>query len=41
MRIDHILTTSAWTCTRCWVAGSVGSPHQPLIADLQWNGTAK
>lgn len=35
VRIDHILTGSAWRCTRCWVGPFIGSPHRPLIADLQ------
>lgn len=35
VRIDHALTGSGWVCRRCWVAPSVGSPHSPLIAELQ------
>jgi endonuclease/exonuclease/phosphatase family metal-dependent hydrolase len=35
-RIDHILTGPGWECRRCWVGPSVGSPHRPLIADLEW-----
>jgi len=33
-RIDHILATSQWTCRKCWLGNSVGSPHRPLIADF-------
>jgi endonuclease/exonuclease/phosphatase (EEP) superfamily protein YafD len=40
-RIDHILSGDGWVCRRCWVGPDVGSPHRPLIADLQWVGTAK
>jgi endonuclease/exonuclease/phosphatase (EEP) superfamily protein YafD len=35
-RIDHILSTGGIVPRRCWVAGDVGSPHRPLIADLEW-----
>lgn len=34
-RIDHILVGPAWRCERCWVGPDVGSPHRPLIADLE------
>ncbi len=34
-RIDQILAGSAWRCRRCWVGPDVGSPHRPLIADLE------
>jgi endonuclease/exonuclease/phosphatase (EEP) superfamily protein YafD len=36
VRIDHILTGSAFRCRRAWVGPDVGSPHRPLIADLEW-----
>lgn len=35
-RIDHILTGNNWRPVRCWPAEAVGSPHRPLIADLEW-----
>src|SRR5258706_1563810 len=38
VRIDHILSGRAWRCQRCWVGPDVGSPHRPLIADLEWVG---
>jgi endonuclease/exonuclease/phosphatase (EEP) superfamily protein YafD len=34
VRIDHVLCGSAWHCRDCWVGPDVGSPHRPLIADL-------
>ncbi|MBV8781672.1 MAG: endonuclease/exonuclease/phosphatase family protein [Phycisphaerae bacterium] len=34
-RIDHILFGADWRCLRCWVGPDVGSPHRPVIADLQ------
>jgi endonuclease/exonuclease/phosphatase family metal-dependent hydrolase len=34
LRIDHILADSSWKVERCWVGPKVGSPHRPLIADL-------
>lgn len=34
-RIDHVLYSSQWRCTKCWVGPDVGSDHLPLIADLQ------
>ena len=34
-RIDHILASSAWRCRGCWVGPDVGSPHRPVIADLE------
>jgi endonuclease/exonuclease/phosphatase (EEP) superfamily protein YafD len=36
-RIDHVLFGADWTCRKCWVGPPVGSPHRPLIADLEWN----
>jgi len=35
LRIDHILTGLGTQCVRCWVGSPVGSPHRPLIADIQ------
>jgi len=35
VRIDHILAGPEWRCQRCWVAGNVGSPHRPVLADLR------
>jgi endonuclease/exonuclease/phosphatase family metal-dependent hydrolase len=40
VRIDHILSGRAWRCRRSWVGPDVGSPHRPLIADLEWVGTS-
>jgi vancomycin resistance protein VanJ len=34
-RIDHILSDGNWNCVKCWVGPDVGSPHRPVIADLQ------
>jgi vancomycin resistance protein VanJ len=34
VRIDHILAGHAWRCRRCWVGPFVGSPHRPVLADL-------
>jgi vancomycin resistance protein VanJ len=39
VRIDHILGGPGWRCTRCWVGPDVGSPHRPLIADMEWADT--
>ena len=33
-RIDHILCNRDWNCRQCWVGPNIGSPHRPLIADL-------
>jgi len=41
VRIDHILSGPAWRCRRCEVGPDVGSPHRPVIADLEWIGTVK
>jgi endonuclease/exonuclease/phosphatase family metal-dependent hydrolase len=38
-RIDHILSSKGWECRKCWVGPAVGSPHRPLIADLEWVGS--
>jgi endonuclease/exonuclease/phosphatase (EEP) superfamily protein YafD len=35
VRIDHILTGSDWQCRRCRVGPDIGSPHRPVIADLE------
>ncbi len=37
-RIDHILSGAGWEPRECWVGPAVGSPHRPLIADLEWTG---
>jgi vancomycin resistance protein VanJ len=34
MRIDHILATSEFTFTRCWVGPDLGSDHLPLLAEV-------
>jgi len=34
-RIDHILFNSDWQCRHCWLGPDVGSPHLPVIADLE------
>jgi endonuclease/exonuclease/phosphatase (EEP) superfamily protein YafD len=33
-RIDHVLYSPAWRCTRVFVAPEVGSDHLPLVADI-------
>jgi endonuclease/exonuclease/phosphatase (EEP) superfamily protein YafD len=33
-RIDHVLYSPPWNCTRAWVAGDVGSDHLPLLANF-------
>jgi vancomycin resistance protein VanJ len=35
VRIDHILYSPGWQAHACWLAPAVGSPHRPLVADLQ------
>jgi len=35
VRIDHILSGPAWQFRHCWVGPDVGSPHRPVIADLE------
>lgn len=35
VRIDHILTASDWQSRHCWVGPDLGSPHRPVIADLE------
>ena len=34
-RIDHVLFGPSWRCRRCWVGPDVGSPHRPVLADLE------
>ena len=34
VRIDHILASKEWYCSRCRVGPNIGSPHRPVIADL-------
>lgn len=36
IRIDHVMSGSQWRCRRCRVGPDVGSPHRPLIADMEW-----
>lgn len=36
VRIDHVLAGPGWRCLCCRVADAVGSPHRPVIADLEW-----
>jgi endonuclease/exonuclease/phosphatase (EEP) superfamily protein YafD len=36
VRIDHILVGGGGRVTRCWVGPNVGSPHRPVLADLEW-----
>jgi vancomycin resistance protein VanJ len=38
VRIDHILLGSGWEARNCWLAHPSGSPHRPLVADLQLTG---
>jgi hypothetical protein len=38
VRIDHILAGPGWRCHRCRMGPEVGSPHRPLIVDLEWTG---
>lgn len=40
VRIDHVLSGGSWRPRRCWVGPDVGSPHRPLIAELEWVGGA-
>jgi vancomycin resistance protein VanJ len=35
VRIDHILSASDWQSRHCWVGPDIGSPHRPVIADLE------
>jgi vancomycin resistance protein VanJ len=36
VRIDHLLAAGGLRCGGCWVGPEVGSPHRPVIADLEW-----
>jgi endonuclease/exonuclease/phosphatase (EEP) superfamily protein YafD len=38
VRIDHVLCGPCWRPIRCWIGPEVGSPHRPLIAELEWVG---
>ncbi|MDZ4754984.1 MAG: endonuclease/exonuclease/phosphatase family protein [Phycisphaerae bacterium] len=35
LRIDHIVASPSWTFTRFELGPAVGSPHRPLLADLE------
>jgi vancomycin resistance protein VanJ len=35
-RIDHILSSGDWHCTKCYVAAGIDSDHLPVVADLQF-----
>lgn len=35
VRIDHVMMGNGWKCRRCRVGASVGSPHHPVIAELE------
>ncbi len=35
VRIDHILYGAGWRAQGCWIGPAVGSPHRPLVADMQ------
>jgi endonuclease/exonuclease/phosphatase (EEP) superfamily protein YafD len=36
VRIDHVLVGSGGRATACWVGPDVGSPHNPVLADVAW-----
>jgi vancomycin resistance protein VanJ len=38
VRIDHILFGDGWRARSCWIAPAAGSPHRPLVADLELDG---
>jgi vancomycin resistance protein VanJ len=38
VRIDHILYGPGWRARACWIGPAVGSPHRPLVADVQLGG---
>lgn len=38
-RIDRIMNGSSWRCRGCLVGPDVGSPHRPIIAELEFVGT--
>lgn len=35
LRIDHVLAGPEWKVRRCWTGPNVGSPHRPVVADLE------
>jgi vancomycin resistance protein VanJ len=35
IRIDHLLLANGLRSRRCWVGPSIGSPHRPVIAELE------
>jgi endonuclease/exonuclease/phosphatase family metal-dependent hydrolase len=35
VRIDHILLTPGWAARDCFLGQAAGSPHKPLVADLE------
>ena len=37
-RIDHIVGNEGWRFGKCYVGPFVGSPHRPVIADMEWVG---
>jgi vancomycin resistance protein VanJ len=39
-RIDHVLCDGrhGWRCVECTVGPWVGSPHRPVVAELEWVG---
>jgi vancomycin resistance protein VanJ len=38
-RIDHVLCDGrGWRCVGCTVGPAVGSPHRPVVAELEWVG---
>ena len=34
VRIDHILLSKDFTCTRSYVAEDIGSDHRPIVAEV-------
>ena len=36
IRIDHVLADESWEFQRCWVGPDVGSPHHPLVVDVNY-----
>ncbi len=38
-RIDHILGGAGWRCRSAWVGPDIGSPHRPVIADMELTAT--
>lgn len=39
-RIDHILGGSGWQCRQSWVGPALGSPHRPVLAEMEWIGAS-